>query len=71
MKVEDVLKDEKADVTNLDDDAVIDAILNKNSVKLHDSQTVTLQRTGLYWLSEWFFFDFIPQTDLQVCFTLL
>ena len=55
MKAEDIIKDENADVTNLDDDMVITNLITKNSVKLPESKTEMIQRTGLYWLRKFLF----------------
>ena len=54
MKAEDIIKDENADITNLDDDFVINDLINKNSVKLPESKTEMIQRTGLYWLRKFY-----------------
>ena len=54
MKAEDIIKDENADITNLDDDFVINDLINKNSVKLPESKAEMIQRTGLYWLRKFY-----------------
>ena len=55
MKAEDIINDENADIKNLDDDMFINSLISKDSVKLPESKTEMIQRTGLYWLRKFLF----------------
>ena len=56
MKAEDIINDENADIKNLDDDMFINSLISKDSVKLPESKTEMIQRTGLYWLRKFICF---------------